>query len=738
MLKVVYLLALAQLKEGVILPRLTPKIDGIVSSEEWAKKALVVDFLELRPEEGKIPPVKTETYIGYDDENIYFAFKCHDDVSTIRKTLTKRDEMVINDMVFIYLDTYGNEKEGYIFGTNPLGVQFDGIKEPPPQMNENWAFDTYFEVKSSISDSFWSCEFKIPFSSLRFESKDKQEWNLVLLRIRPRETFAIYSFPLISRNIPSFFGQGAKIIIPEKIYSREKKNDFIPYLIGSQNGIRKIHYENDRGKFNLGLSGRVRFLQNLVFDYALNPDFAQIETDIPQIDVNTTYALYYPEKRPLFMEGSEFIKMPINLFYTRMVNNPLYALKLTGKVSLFDLYFLSSYDENTSYVLPFEDASFDFCSNKKSFINLLRIRSEFLNKESYIGIFIGDREVKNDDFDNGFNRIFGFDAKLRFLKHYTISYHGGYSITKEPEDTSLFSGIGIIFKDYTDRFDGEKFLGYANRLVFSSSFKNLHFSLYYDEYSPTFRSDIGFINGNNIRERGFNISPIFYPNRFYLTEISFWTSYEKEINFEKIFKEEEVEAGLNTKLSFAQLELGFEYSRENRNVFNIYILNYSKFNNIYFSSFWLKSVPHKFLVLQLYYGEGKNIFYQFDTTVYQNVFSGYVGLFHTRLSVSLGLERQNFYFEKYKEKIAEASVLYSSLNYGFTQKISLSLTMSYYKGSLGIYPLFTYQVNPFTVFYLGANINTFEYGDLFRDRELFKLEGVNHQVFLKLQYVFKI
>ncbi|MEN3044604.1 MAG: carbohydrate binding family 9 domain-containing protein [Candidatus Hydrothermales bacterium] len=738
MIKAIYLLTLIQLKEEVILKKLTPKVDGIVSYEEWAKEAALYNFFEIQPEEGKIPPFKTEAYTGYDNENLYFAFKCYDDIKTIRKTLTKRDEVVMNDMLVIYLDTYGKEKEGYIFGTNPLGVQFDGIKGPPPQMNEDWSFDTYFEVKSFISDSFWSCEFKIPFSSLRFENKDKQEWNLILIRIRPRETFTIYSFPLVSKNIPSFFGQGAKIIIPEKIYSKEKKNDFIPYLIGSQSGIRKINYENDRGKFNLGLSGKARFLQNLVLDYALNPDFAQIETDIPQIDVNTTYALYYPEKRPLFMEGSEFIKMPINLFYTRMVNNPLYALKLTGKVSIFDLYFLSSYDENTFYLLPFEDASFDFCSNKKSFINLLRIRSEFLNKESHIGIFIGDREVKNDDFDNGFNRIFGFDAKLRFLKHYTISYHGGYSITKEPEDASLFSGIGIIFKDYTDRFDGEKFLGYANRLVFSSSFKNLHFSLYYDEYSPTFRSDIGFINGNNIRERGFNISPIFYPNRFYLTEISFWTRYEKETNFEKIFKEEEIEAGFNTKFSFAQLELGFEYSRENENVFNIYFLDYSRFNNIYFSSFWLKGMPYKFLLFHLYYGEGKDIFYQVDTLVYQNVFSSNISFLYTKLIISLGLEKQNFYFKRYKEKITEASVFYSSLNYSFTQKISLRFTMSYYKGSIGIYPLFTYQVNPFTFFYLGANVNAFKYGDLFKGKKPFKLEGEDHQIFLKLQYVFKI
>ncbi|MEO0255611.1 MAG: carbohydrate binding family 9 domain-containing protein, partial [candidate division WOR-3 bacterium] len=281
-----YLLTIQKFEEGKIV------IDGILSKDEWSSLTPITEFIETQPEEGKIPPFKTEVFIGYDNENIYFAFKCYDDMKTIRKTLTKRDEFAMDDMVVIFLDTYGKEKEGYIFGTNPLGVQFDGLKGAPPQNIEDWSFDTYFEVKSSISDSFWSCEFKIPFSSLRFESKEKQEWNLLLLRIRPRETFTFYSFPLLSKNIPSFFGQGAKIIIPERIYSKEKRNDFIPYLISSQTGIRdSINYKNENVRFNLGLSGKTRIYQNLVLDYALNPDFAQIETDIPQIDINTTYAL---------------------------------------------------------------------------------------------------------------------------------------------------------------------------------------------------------------------------------------------------------------------------------------------------------------------------------------------------------------------------------------------------------------------------------------------------------------
>ncbi|MEO0262784.1 MAG: carbohydrate binding family 9 domain-containing protein [candidate division WOR-3 bacterium] len=739
MIKFIFLFLFFQTKELTLQKfDISPEIDGVISPEEWGSFNPIIEFFEIQPEEGKVPPVKTECYIGYDNKNIYIAFKCYDDMKTVRKTLTKRDEIAMDDMVIVFIDTYGRGKEGYFFGTNPLSVQFDGIKGAPPQNIEDYSFDTYFEVKSFISDSFWSCEFKIPFSSLRFESKEKEEWNIVFTRVRPRETFAVYSYPLISRNIPSFFTQGLKIIIPQRIYSKEKKSDFIPYLIGSQNGIRKEKYENDKGKFNLGLSGKQRIYQNLVMDYALNPDFAQIETDIPQIDVNTTYAFYYPEKRPLFMEGSEYTKMPFNLFHTRMVNNPFYAIKFTGRVSLFDLYFLSSYDENTPYILPFEDASFSFSTYKKSFINLLRLRSDFINKESYIGLIIGEREVKSDSFNNGYGRIFGFDTRIKFLKNYVIEYQGGYSINKEPEDTNLFSGIGIRFKDYTDRFDGEKFNGFANYLVFSSFFRNLFLSLSYKEMSEGFRSDIGFLNRNNFRNWIFHISPRFYPYKFGISEIHFWANYKKEINFEKIFKKEEIEDGFNLKFSLAQLEFGGEYSKENKNIFNIYFLDYSRFKNLYSCSFWLNVIPYKFLLFQSFYGEEKTIFYQANASVYKKDFSGFFKFQFTNLILNFGLEKQIFYWEKNKGKIIEVTLFYSGFNYNFTDKIFSRIIVTYYKGSLGFYPLFTYQLNPFTVFYLGANINTIKYGDLFKDKESFKIEGEDHQIFLKFQYLLKI
>lgn len=715
----------------------TPKIDGIISREEWDFLNAIDDFVEVQPEEGLKPLYKTKCFLGYDENNIYFSFICYDEIKTVRKTLTRRDEFAMDDMVLIYINTYGKGEEGYIFATNPLSVQFDGVKKAPPDNLEDFAFDTDFEVKAFISDSFWSAEFRIPFSSLRFETKEKQEWKIILARLRPRESVEVYSWPGISRNNPSFFGQGATLIIPERIFVKKKNLDLIPYLICSQNGIREVEeYNFDRGKFDLGLSGRYRFLQNFILDFALNPDFAQIETDLPQIDVNTTFALYYPEKRPFFMEGSKSVETPIHAFYTRMVNNPIYGLKLTGRISPFEFYFLSSYDENTPYILPFEDLSFDFPTNKKSFINILRIKSDFLNKESYIGFLMSDREVKKDSFENGFNRILGLDTKIRFLKHYTFSYQGIYSKTKEPNDTNLFNIHGLKFKDYTWKFDGEEFYGFAQEVMFSAIFRNLYSSFYYDEYSPGFRSDIGFIERNNFKRQGFKISPRFYPIKYGFSEISIFFKYQKELNYKNIFKKEDFTFGLEPNLNFAQTGFGISWSKTNKNVFNPYINNYQYFDNLKILDFWFRSTPKKWLTFGSGLNIGNSIYYSYPeyTPAWKIYIWGNFTILLTRLIFSSGGERYYLYKERYKDIIYDVSTLWSSLSYSFTKNLSLRFILTYntYYKNPGIYPLISCQLDPFTVFYLGASVNTLKYD------EPFGICGHSHQIFAKFQYWFKM
>jgi len=719
-----------------VLPKLTkaPKIDSILKREEYKESKMLTGFTESQPVEGEEPPFSTKVYLGYDENNLYVAFKNYDDINTVKKTLTNRDEYTGDDIVAIYLDTYGELKEGYIFATNPLSVQFDGTKGPPPQNMEDFTFDTNWEVKSYIGEDFWSCEFKIPFSSLRFEIKERQEWRIIFLRIRPRESLETYSWPALSSNNPSFFRQGGTLIIPEKIHSEEKKLAMIPYLLGSQNGIRKEKYEFDKGKFDFGLSGKYRLLQNFILDFALNPDYSQIETDLPQIDVNTTFCLYYPEKRPFFMEGMRDLETAIEAIYTRTISNPLFALKGNGRASIFRILFLSAYDENSIYILPFEDYSFKFPSDKRSYINILRIKSDFLNKESHIGFLMGDREVKKDSFDNGFNRILGLDTRIRFLKNYTLSYQGIYSNTKEPEDSLLFYGFGLKFKDYTDRFDGENFPGFSQYAKFNLSFRNLWSSVYYKDYSPTFRSDLGFIDKNNFKTMGFELSPRIYPNKYVFSELSLFLNFEKEKNYEDVFKREWISCGINSKFSFAQTQIELSLDKMDKNLFNLNTGDYSRFKDLESFDFTMTTIPKKWLPISIGGNIGDAIYYQEYLPAYKVYLRGNFGILLTKFALSSGVQGYYLYREKYKNTICDVLTFQNSISYQFTQNLSLQFRWNYYAQTkdLEIYPLISYELTPFILFYLGANINTAKHDGAFG------IQGQRHQIFAKFQYWFRI
>jgi hypothetical protein len=269
-------------------------------------------------------------------------------------------------------------------------------------------------------------------------------------------------------------------------------------------------------------------------------------------------------------------------------------------------------------------------------------------------------------------------------------------------------------------------------LNFSAIFKYLYLSLYYRELSPTFRSDIGYIERNDLKIRGISINPTFYLHKFLINAIHLNFNYEKEENLEKISKEEWFTFSYHMDFLFAQTNLGIFYSKNaNSNIFNIYTLNYSKFKNTEWKSFWMTLAPFKFLFLSFSNSEGDVIFYELDKIVYQRDLSISNFLNFTKLQISFNIQKQIFYDKK--NKFLEAEVFSFRTSYSFTQRTSLRVLLTYYKNSIGIYPLFTYQINPFSFLYFGLNQKSYEYGEFLSPK---KLEGQRHQFFVKIQHFF--
>jgi hypothetical protein len=297
------------------------------------------------------------------------------------------------------------------------------------------------------------------------------------------------------------------------------------------------------------------------------------------------------------MEGKTLFETPINAIYTKSINDPLYAVKLTGRFNKYDIGFISAYDEHSPYTIPFEEASFSIPSDKKSFSNIFRIKRD-LFEESHIGLLFATRDV-----EKSFNRIAGIDTRLRFLTHYTLNYQYVYSCTKEPSDTLLSESFNSInFDKYTGGFDGEKLYGYAQELNFNAYFRNFIGNIWFGDYSPCFRSDLGFIKRNNFREIEIRGGPRGFPNKYGLTEISLWLWHTSNWNYDNILKERSNAISLYLS-GVGQTTIITKYSRIKKRYSDKYFPDLWDYNTSIYTS------PLKYFSLNFYFDISKTISY---------------------------------------------------------------------------------------------------------------------------------
>ena len=405
-------------------------IDGDLSEPVWKKCKKYGNFCEVDPGDNTKPAVETEVQMFYDKDNLYVGFTCYDsNMNQLRASVCDRDKMFNDDFVDIFFDTYEEGKQAYELVVNPNGIQ--GDLQWILNTGEDSSPDYIWSSEAKIYSDRWTVEIEIPFKSIRFPDKEVQEWSIHLIRNRPREkNREQYSWAPINRNDPTLFTHHA-ILKGIKNVSNGKNLEVMPYVVGSQSGnISDLNnanseFKNDDIKGRFGFNVKYGITSNLTTDFAYNPDFSQVESDASQIDVNTTFALFFTEKRPFFLEGNSIFNTPVNVVYTRSINKPLFAAKTSGRIGAFDLGYILAYDENSPFIVPFEEKSNYISTNKKSFSNIIRLKRNFSN-ESYVGLIFTDREIRKDNdrlFDiDGFNRVFGIDGNIVMFNNYNLTF----------------------------------------------------------------------------------------------------------------------------------------------------------------------------------------------------------------------------------------------------------------------------------------------------------------------------
>ncbi len=478
-------------QSDVRIPRIDAGVtlDGVLDEPVWHQAALLKGFTQYRPVDSRPVADSTEVLAFYAPDAIYFgirAFEGHGAV--VRATLADRDNIGTDDNVQILLDTFNDRRRALLFAVNPLGVQQDGVRSEglagaAGGSNAGFRFDGVvdlnpdyvYQSRGHVTAWGYEVEVRIPFKSLRYQSGATQDWGIQIIRVTQHTGYedtwtpvvrASASFLIQSGTLKSLTGLRRGLVM-------DVSPEFTSRLDGAPASPSGYQYKSIDPE--LGVNLRWGITQNLSAAGTVNPDFSQVEADVGQVTVNQRFALFFPEKRPFFLEGLEQFDTPNALIYTRRITAPVGGAKLTGKVGGTAVAYIGAVDDNDT--TP---------NSPHPLVNLLRLRRD-LGTSSTIGLAYTDRVVGSD-----WNRVVGADARVIWKKIWFSTAQIVGSWTKDVAgaaaragalwDVTLYDRTGYSYGNHAELVgispDFAALSGFVNRVnVVQGRFAN-RFTLY--------------------------------------------------------------------------------------------------------------------------------------------------------------------------------------------------------------------------------------------------------------------
>src|SRR6266516_777850 len=389
----------------------TVTIDGRLDEPVWQRAAVLTGFSEYRPADSRPAADSTQVLVWYAPDAIYFGVRAYDaHGEVVRATLADRDNIDRDDRIHILLDTFHDHRRALLFAVNPLGVQQDGVLSDGVDAGSaggpsaGGRFDAtidlnpdfVFQSRGRVTPWGFEVEVRIPFKSLRYQSADPQDWGLQIERITQHNGYEDTWTPAV-RASASFLIQSGTLVGLSDLHRRlvmAATPEFTTRVEGRPATPQYLY----TGRPELGVNLRWGLTQNLNLSGTANPDFSQVEADVGQVTVNQRFALFFPEKRPFFLEGLEQFDTPNALIYTRRIAAPIAGTKLTGTVGGTAIAYIGAVDDNG---IP---------NGPHPVVNLLRLRRD-LGASSTLGLAYTDR-IEGSDW----NRVVGTDARVIWKK----------------------------------------------------------------------------------------------------------------------------------------------------------------------------------------------------------------------------------------------------------------------------------------------------------------------------------
>jgi hypothetical protein len=481
----------AQAKRTYTIPRVNgPAVaDGVLDEPFWRQALVLPIAYEIEPGDNVPAPVETEALLAYDEQNLYVGFRAHDpDPGQVRAHLTDRDQAYRDDYVGIVMDTFDDERRGYEFFCNPLGAQMDLARNDlATDEQEDATWDGIWDSGGRITRDGYAVEMVIPFAALRFpRTGGEQTWGVNVFRNYPRSVRHQLASASFDRNRDCMLCQLDKVTGFVGI-TPGRSLEFDPTVTTHRTDARAGDppagpMVRGDARADVGASGRWGLTPNLSLNGAGNPDFSQVEADAPQLSVNTRFALFYPEKRPFFLEGSDLFASPLQAVYTRTVADPSWGLKLSGKEGANAIGAFVTQDERTNLLFPSNQSSEIASLDHPVTSGVLRYRRD-ISSGSTLGLLVTDREGTGYE-----NRVYGVDGHVRLAKSDVLNLQLLGTSTRYPGALASDNGL-----------PGRRFEGFGGNVLVSHDARAWTGWLSGEMLEPGFRADAGFIPRVDVR-----------------------------------------------------------------------------------------------------------------------------------------------------------------------------------------------------------------------------------------------
>ncbi len=487
----------------------TIRVDGRLDDPAWSDATRIATFYEVSPGDNVDPPVETTAWIAYDHDFLYVAFRCDDPrPAAIRAPFTERDGVSSDqDYVGVLLDTRDTHITAQELFVNARGIESDGTRNDAASSDhggggsgrEDFSPDFFWDAAARVAGRGWSAELRVPMSSLRYARTSPQTWGLILMRNYPRDN----RYQIMSVPVP----RGSTCLVCRETELTEIRGlpagahwVMAPYATGR----RTSHAREEPGTpfvdepvaFEGGLDAKLTPDAGTAVDVTVNPDFSQVESDVAQVSENQRFALFFPEKRPFFLEGVELLQTPIQAVYTRTITSPRWGTRVTGSQDGTAYTLLLTQDRGGgSVVLPGPQSSELLLQTSGSTVSIARVRRGF--GRSYLGFLLTDRENEG----TGYNRVFGPDFQWNPNDRHQLTGQYLFGMTRTPDRPEV-----------TPEWDGRTLFAGALSLEWKYSTSTWNTRTIYDDVGQDFRAEDGFVPQVGYRQIHQWVAHDTYPN----------------------------------------------------------------------------------------------------------------------------------------------------------------------------------------------------------------------------------